>query len=104
MTLQYRAVEGMPHSDRANSPRLSCRRSQCLVPMQLWSGKYDRAMVGFLACLREFGQAALAEDAAAGRVAGDAFVFPFPLEADKVWGGSYVTERGQWLSGGCGGL
>ena len=54
---------------------------------QLWSGKYDRAMVGFLACLREFGQAALAEDAAAGRVAGDAFVFPFPLEADKVGGG-----------------
>ena len=52
---------------------------------KLWSGKYDRAMCGYLACLREFGQAAHAEDVAAGKT--DPFKFPFLLDGDKVWGG-----------------
>ncbi len=41
-------------------------------------------MICYLACLREFGQAAAAEDAVAGKA--DAFKFPFPLDADKVGG------------------
>ena len=49
---------------------------------KLWSGKYDRAMVGFLGALKEFGQVAQAEDAAAGKM--DPFKFPFPIDGDKV--------------------
>lgn len=50
---------------------------------KLWSGRYDKAQVGFLTCLKELGQAAYAEDVAAGKT--DPFKFPFPLDGDKVW-------------------
>ncbi|KAG1670187.1 hypothetical protein FOA52_014963 [Chlamydomonas sp. UWO 241] len=49
---------------------------------KLWSHKYDRAMICYLACLREFGLAAHAEDVAAGKP--EPFRFPFPLDGDKV--------------------
>ncbi|GAX74262.1 hypothetical protein CEUSTIGMA_g1711.t1 [Chlamydomonas eustigma] len=49
---------------------------------KLWSHKYDRAMMCYLTCLREFGQAAVTEDTAGGRT--EPFKFPFPIDADKV--------------------
>ena len=59
---------------------------------KLWSGKYDKAQAGFLACLKEFGQAAHAEDIAAGKT--DPFKFPFPLDGDKVvWLGGMPHGR-----------
>jgi hypothetical protein len=39
-------------------------------------------MICYLTCLREFGQAAVAEDMAGGRI--EPFKFPFPIDADKV--------------------
>lgn len=48
---------------------------------KLWSANYDRAMVCYLACLREFGDFARARDVAAAR---NPFEFPFPIEGDKV--------------------
>lgn len=62
---------------------------------KLWSHKYDKAMISFLACLKEFGQAAHNEDMAAGRQ--EPFKFPFPVDGDKV-GGTFAlwlrrTER-----------
>eukprot|EP00798_Chlamydomonas_sp_ICE-L_P021839 gene21837-28869_t len=49
---------------------------------KLWSANYDRAMASYLACLREFGDFAHARDTAEGKQ--PSFVFPFPIEGDKV--------------------
>lgn len=49
---------------------------------KLWSHKYDKAMISFLACLKEFGQAAHNEDVAVGKQ--EPFKFPFPIDGDKV--------------------
>jgi len=42
-----------------------------------------RAMICFLACLKEFGEHAARQDVMHSRH--PPFSFPFPLEADKVW-------------------
>ncbi|GLC34972.1 hypothetical protein PLESTB_001184300 [Pleodorina starrii] len=49
---------------------------------KLWSANYDRAMVAYLACLREFGEHARRKDAADGKPS--PFNFPFPIDGDKV--------------------
>jgi len=49
---------------------------------KFWSHKYDRAMICYLACLREFGLAAHAEDVSAGKP--QPFQFPFAFDGDKV--------------------
>jgi beclin 1 len=49
---------------------------------KFWSHKYDKAMICYLTCLREFGSFAYTEDMAARKP--DPFKYPFPLDGDKV--------------------
>ena len=68
-------------------PRVADKRTQydLFGPVsKLWSQSYDRAMVYFLACLKEFGEHARSRDAAEGKEA--PFTFPFLIEGDKVRG------------------
>jgi len=51
---------------------------------KLWSANYDRAMICYLACLKEFGEFAKARDVAENK--GVPFAFPFPIDGDKVHG------------------
>ncbi|WIA42915.1 hypothetical protein OEZ86_008829 [Tetradesmus obliquus] len=55
---------------------------------KLWGGSYDKAMAGFLACLKEFGDFARARDIAEGQPS--LFEFPFAIEGDKV--GNYTVR------------
>lgn len=55
---------------------------------KLWGGTYDKAMAGFLACLKEFGDFARARDIAEGQPG--LFEFPFAIEGDKV--GNYTIR------------
>ncbi|GIL49364.1 hypothetical protein Vafri_5664 [Volvox africanus] len=49
---------------------------------KLWSANYDRAMVAYLACLREFGEHARKKDLQDGK--STQFNFPFTIDGDKV--------------------
>lgn len=51
---------------------------------KLWSSNYDRAMICYLACLKEFGEYAEQQDQ---RMGGERsfYGFPFAIESDKVW-------------------
>ncbi|GLI61251.1 hypothetical protein VaNZ11_003559 [Volvox africanus] len=49
---------------------------------KLWSANYDRAMVAYLACLREFGEHARKKDLQDGKPT--QFNFPFAIDGDKV--------------------
>lgn len=66
-------------------PRVADKRStyDLFGPVnKLWSSSYDRAMVCFLACLKEFGDAARSRDLATSQ--DKPFEFPFPIDGDKV--------------------
>ncbi|KAF5839533.1 autophagy protein [Dunaliella salina] len=66
-------------------PRVADKRStyDLFGPVsKLWSANYDRAMICFLACLKEFGEHAARQDVLHSRH--PPFAFPFPLEGDKV--------------------
>lgn len=58
---------------------------------KFWSAGYDRAMVGFLSCLREFGDYARQRDIEDGR--SPPFEFPFAIDSDKV---RVDTHAGHW--------
>jgi len=67
-------------------PRVADRRStyDLFGPVsKLWSANYDRAMICYLACLKEFGEYAAREDTKMGSIA-PPFTFPFPIDGDKV--------------------
>eukprot|EP00271_Cylindrocystis_brebissonii_P002860 TRINITY_DN1362_c0_g1_i1.p1 TRINITY_DN1362_c0_g1~~TRINITY_DN1362_c0_g1_i1.p1 ORF type:complete len:524 (+),score=127.37 TRINITY_DN1362_c0_g1_i1:178-1749(+) len=56
-------------------------------PVNLFfSTRYDRAMVLFLACLKEFAEFAYAKDGAAGVPSDRRFQLPYKIEGDKVHG------------------
>jgi beclin len=50
---------------------------------KLWSANYDKAMVCFLGCLREFGDHAAAQDRA-WAVDQPFTAYPFTIDGDKV--------------------
>eukprot|EP00877_Chromochloris_zofingiensis_P002894 jgi/Chrzof1/12605/Cz07g00210.t1 len=72
-------------------PRVADKRStyDLFGPVnKLWSANYDKAMVCYLACLKEFGDFARARDVSEGKQ--QPFEFPFPVEGDKV--GNYTIK------------
>ncbi|PNH07649.1 Beclin-1-like protein [Tetrabaena socialis] len=76
---QYRLMPMGSH------PRVSDKRAvhDLFGPVsKLWSAGYDRAMVAYLACLREFGEHARNKDTREGKPT--PFNFPFAIDADKV--------------------
>lgn len=66
-------------------PRISDKRTSydLFGPVsKLWSANYDRAMVAFLTCLKEFGDFARNKDRLEGRA--QLFEFPFTIDNDRV--------------------
>ncbi|KXZ41423.1 hypothetical protein GPECTOR_475g404 [Gonium pectorale] len=82
--LQFTAHRLIP---MGSHPRVADKRAayDLFGPVsKLWSANYDRAMVAYLACLREFGEHARRRDAADGKREPDQFNFPFAIDGDKV--------------------
>jgi beclin len=50
----------------------------------LWSSNYDRAMTGYLSCLKEFGEYAEEVDKQLPQTERSFYGFPFAVEGDKV--------------------
>ncbi|EFJ46852.1 autophagy protein, partial [Volvox carteri f. nagariensis] len=79
MMIQHRLLPMGSH------PRVADKRAtyDLFGPVsKLWSANYDRAMVAYLACLREFGEHAKKKDLQGGKPT--QFNFPFPIDGDKV--------------------
>ena len=72
-----------------STPRVADRKGvyELYGPVNVfWSARYDRAMVGFLACLDELGSFARSKDLARGVPSTDAFALPHRIEGDRIDG------------------
>ena len=77
-----------------STPRVADGRNtyELYGPVTLWgSSAYDKAMVGFLTCLQEFGEYARARDATVHKR--PVFEFPVKIDGDKVGVGTHGLGR-----------